>query len=156
MRSITVGVPQRSILGPLLFVLFINDLPLHVHMQLDMLADDTTLLASSNCANVEELKNILSSEVSNVNEWATNTKLPLNCSKIMLIDRPRLQKRLSNEGRKLEIELEGSTLEQVENVKLLGLELDEELNFYIIHIETYRYTQGLTSKSRAYTLLYAL
>jgi len=53
----------------------------------------------------------------------------------MLIDGPRLRKRLSNEGRKLEIELEGSTLEQVENVKLLGLELDEELSFDI-HIDS--------------------
>jgi len=102
-------------------------------MQLDMFADDTTLLASSDCANVEELKNTLSSEVSNVNEWATNNKLPLNCSKTktMLIDGPRLRKRLSNEGRKLERGLEGSTLEQVKNVKLPGLELDEELSFDI-------------------------
>ena len=102
-----------------------------------MFADDTTLLASSDCANVEELKNTLSSEVSNVNEWATNNKLPLNCSKTktILIDGPRLRKRLRNEDRKLEIELKGSTLEQVENVKLLGLELDEELSFDI-HIDS--------------------
>jgi len=53
----------------------------------------------------------------------------------MLIDGLRLRKRLSNEGWKLEIELEGSTLEQVENVKLLGLELDEELSFDI-HIDS--------------------
>ena len=53
----------------------------------------------------------------------------------MLIDGLRLRKRLSNEHRKLEIELEGSTLEQVENVKLLGLELDEELSFDI-HIDS--------------------
>ena len=98
LRSITAGVPQGSILGPLLFVLFINDLPLHVHTRLDMFADDTTLLASS--ANVEELKNTLSSEVSNVNQWATNNELPLNCSKTktILTDGPRLRKRLSNEG----------------------------------------------------------
>ena len=132
-----MGVTQGSILGPLLFVLFINDLPLHVHTRLDMFTDDTTLLASSDCANVEELKNTLSSEVSNVNEWATNNKLPLNCSKTktILIDGPRLRKRLRNEDRKLEIELKGNTLEQVENVKLLGLELDEELSFDI-HIDS--------------------
>ena len=103
-------------------MLFINDLPLNVHTRIDMFADDTTLLATSDYRNVEELKNTLSREVS---------KLQLNCSKTktILIDGPRLRKRLSNEDRKLEIELNGSTLQQVQNVKLLGLELDEQLTF---------------------------
>ena len=102
-----------------------------------MFADDTTLLASSDYLNIEVLKNTLSREVSNVDEWATNNKLPLNCSKTktILINGPRLRKRLSNEVRKLEIELKGSTLEQVENVKLLGLELDEQLSFDV-HIDS--------------------
>ena len=59
-RTITVGVPQGSILGPLLFVLLIYDLPLNVHTRIDMFADDTILLASSDNLNVEELKNTLS------------------------------------------------------------------------------------------------
>ena len=50
-------------------------------------------------------------------------------TKTLLIDGPRLRKRLSNEDRKLEIELKGCKLGQVENVKLLGLELDEQLSF---------------------------
>ena len=103
-----------------------------------MFADDTTLLASSDYLNIEELKNRLSHALSlNVDEWATNNKLPLNCSKTktILINGPRLRKRLSNEDRKLEIELKGSTLEQVENVKLLGLELDEQLSFDV-HIDS--------------------
>lgn len=50
------GIPQGSILGPLLFILFINDLPLHVSSQVDFYADNTTLTAPAHFNDLPELK----------------------------------------------------------------------------------------------------
>ena len=49
------GVRQGSILGPLFFILFINDLPLHVSSQVDLHADDSTLTVSAHFSNLAEL-----------------------------------------------------------------------------------------------------
>ena len=132
---------QDSFLGPLLFVMFINDLPEHVHTQVDMLAGDTTFLAAFDFGHLEDLWNTPTS---------MRNKLLLNCSKTktILIDCQRLGKRLNNEefwfdfvrldtpgkhlnneDRKLEIQLKGCNLEQAINVKLFGLDIDEQLSF---------------------------
>ena len=79
-ETITCGVPQGSILGPLLFLIFVNDLH-KVAKYLDpiMFADDTNLFYSPK--NITTLFQIVNSESKVVNEWFPANKLSLNAKK---------------------------------------------------------------------------
>ena len=79
MSIIPHGVPQGSIMGLLLFVLFINDLLLHVSSaNTDLYADDTTLTSSVNRMDMDRLQISFNAAVSVTVHWATANKLPLN------------------------------------------------------------------------------
>ena len=64
------GVPQGSILGPLFFIIFTNDLPPHFSLQVDLYADDTTLTTSAHLNNLPELKLSLNKSTNDVRQWA--------------------------------------------------------------------------------------
>ena len=136
-KVITDGVPQGSILGPLLFLIFINDLPLYINSQVDLFADDTTLLAATDYNDINELNEKLSLEVSNVQNWAITNKLPLNTTKTktILISGKRLKAKLTPKNQTLNIKLNDDILEQEHTVKLLGFNIDEDLNFDT-HVDT--------------------
>ena len=68
-----------------MFLVFIDDLPLHSNTQVDLFADDTTLLAATDYNDINELNDKLSLEVSNVQNWAITIKLPLNTTKTKTI-----------------------------------------------------------------------
>ena len=122
---VRLGIPQGSILGPLLFIVFINDLPLYVtSSRIDLYADDTTLTSGTNYSSMGRLEGTLNSSIAEIDDWAASNKLPINegKTKAMLITGRRLPSKINAE------------LELVPSAKLLGLEIDSELSF-TSHVE---------------------
>ena len=71
--SISCGVPQRSILGPLLFLMYVNDMKMAVKCGLFLYAEDTCLLFQSK--NVKDIKKQLNEDFANICDWFVESKL---------------------------------------------------------------------------------
>ena len=73
------GVPQGSTLGPLLFLIYINDLPNVCNLRIRLFADDASLTMSNKSESL--LENRMNNELIKVDEWSKTNKLSLNYDK---------------------------------------------------------------------------
>lgn len=119
------GVPQGSVLGPLLFLIFINDLPSAIsHSAVFLFADDTGLLYSD--SNLQVIENKVNSDLSLLSSWLKSNMIALNTTKteVVLFRDPR--KPLDHS---IQLVLDGYNLSFSSYVNYLGLRLDEHLSF---------------------------
>jgi hypothetical protein len=123
-RKITCGVPQGSILGPLLFLLYVNDMKSAVRCKLLLYADDSVLLVSDK--SVKSIEKILIEELHNINKWLVENKLSLHLGKTESILFGSKQK--INKSPKLNIKYNGTQIESKPTVKYLGSELDQYMS----------------------------
>ena len=121
--DVEFGTPQGSCLGPLLFLLFTNDLYQNIHHSNAILfADDTTLYKSHR--NVRYLKWCVEEDLKTISDWFKANKLTLNLDKTAYIYFGN-----SRNESKPDLDIDSTTLKPAATAKFLGLWLDEDLNW---------------------------
>lgn len=120
--SITTGVPQGSILGPILFLLYINDLCNVSMLKSILFADDTNFFSSGK--NITELINTFEDELVKIDIWFQINKLSLNVSKtnFMIFSRKKIPEDIS-------LSINGTSITRVYKTKFLGVFIDCRLNW---------------------------
>lgn len=127
-QPILTGVPQGSILGPILFIIFFNDVhkPLQ-HSKIITYADDSVIYTSSK--DIDTIQRSLSEDMNNLCEWFKDNELIINLKKdkteSMLFG---TAKRINLQDKELKLSVNGTLINNTSTYKYLGVHLDSSLN----------------------------
>ena len=123
-RSINAGVPQGSILGPLLFLVFINDIVIDISSDIYLFADDTSLMRK--ITNARQDKDILNDDLMKLYNWSQQWRVTFNPQKTVFMlfslkDRP---------GDIGPLSMNDQVIHEVENHTHLGLTLNNKIEWH--------------------------
>ena len=124
-RHISCGVPQGSVLGPLLFLLYINDLPnVSKHLSFYLFADDTNIYFEAN--DLLTLQKVMNRELRHVKKWLDANQLALNIDKTNFVVFHSPEKNLMEP---IILKFGLKKISRANKVKFLGVLLDETLSW---------------------------
>ena len=129
------GVPQGSLLGPLLYTIFVNDMPNYVnYCNIALYADDTCLYTSTKDPHTA-VRNI-NKDLENLSDWLHKNKLMINSKKCeaMFVGSAQRLKKKQNTIENLNIYINDTKIRQVDSCKYLGVIIDKNLQWKL-HIE---------------------
>ena len=124
-KAIHTGVPQGSILGPLLYLIYVNDIYKATDTNIFSFADDTTILVSARTN--EQLLTKANKALTEINAWFTANKLFLNLKKTQYMTITPSQKSIPTDTKTLQIA--NHNIERATSSKFLGLHIDQHLTW---------------------------
>jgi hypothetical protein len=126
-KYIDIGVPQGTVLGPTLFLLYVNDINNYLDSATcNLYADDVLLYVSGQ--NINEINEKLQVSVNKVKEWYDNNILVVNASKSNTLLVATRQKEVHVNG-EVSIHFGNDRLDNVDSCKYLGVEIDKNINW---------------------------
>ena len=122
-RAVVSGVPEGSVVGPVLFLLYVSSMPDIVYSELFLYADDSKLFRE---ISTTEDKRLLQQDLNSLHNWTIKSLLKFNRKKCVQMT---LNSAKSQPDSSRTYSSNGKTLKKVSTEKVLGVEIDEELNF---------------------------
>ena len=129
--TISIGVPQGSVLGPLLFLIYVSDINRHVQLgACNLYADDT--LVYCNGSTMSELKHNIQQCVSDIHEWYDQNKLVINKSMSSVMLATTRQRILHIDNNDLDVHIGDYKLVPSDCIDYLGVKIDETISWNML------------------------
>ena len=125
LMQLSCGVPQGSLLGPLLYLCYSNDMTTSIKNKLLLYADDSVIISSDK--NPDVIAHDLCLDLESCNNWLINNKLSLHAGKteLILFGSRRKLKKVQN----FHVSYNGQTIEPASSIKYLGVQIDQHLSW---------------------------